>query len=118
MSDAAAIVAARLKELWRANRPTIAQRMTALHDALDSLRRNPADAEARTKGREAAHKLSGVLGVFGLPQGSEIASEIEAILIDQGQPSEPAGINAEAQQTLREQIAQLDTIIASKPAGE
>lgn len=118
MSDAAAIVAARLKELWRANRPTILERMTALHDALDSLSRNPADGEARTKGREAAHKLSGVLGVFGLPQGSEIASEIEASLIGQDQPSAPAAINAEALQTLRKQIAQLDTIIASKPADE
>jgi HPt (histidine-containing phosphotransfer) domain-containing protein len=126
MSDAASIIAARLNELWRTNRPTILERMTVLHSSLKALTQNPADTEARSKGREAAHKLSGVLGVFGLPQGSEIASEIEGILIDNpvehrpgppaGQPPTQTALNSEDLATLQSQIAELDAIIASKPA--
>jgi HPt (histidine-containing phosphotransfer) domain-containing protein len=120
--DAAAIIAARLNELWRTNRPIILERMTILHAALKTLTRNPGDIEARSTGREAAHKLAGILGVFGLPQGSELASEIEDRLIDRrigqeaAQASAHTALNSEDLATLQSQIAELDAIIASKPA--
>ena len=107
--DAAVKIAGRLAELWRTSRPTVLERMTLLNVACDSLSRNPADAEARATGREAAHKLSGVLGVFGLPQGSEIASSIE-YLFKSGDP-----LSAENLSALRNHIASLDEVIASKP---
>ncbi len=122
MSDAASIIAARLNELWQTNRPTILERMTTLHAALKTLTGNPADSEARNKGREAAHKLAGILGVFGLPQGSELASAVEDLLIDRNIGQEAArasthtALNLEDLATLRSQIAELDAIIASKPA--
>jgi HPt (histidine-containing phosphotransfer) domain-containing protein len=106
--DAAARIAARLTELWRTSRPTILERMTILHSACDSLSRNPLNTEARASGLEAAHKLSGVLGVFGLPQGSEIASSIE-FLLKSGEPLTPDDLS-----TLREHIADLDAVIASR----
>ena len=106
--DAAAKIAARLAELWRTSRPTILERMAILHDACDSLTRNPSDGEARTQGLEAAHKLSGVLGVFGLPRGSELASSIEFRL----QSDLP--LTSEDLSTLRNRIAQLDSVIASR----
>jgi HPt (histidine-containing phosphotransfer) domain-containing protein len=106
--DAAARIAARLTELWRTSRPTIVERLTLLRSACDSLTQNPLNTEARTRGLEAAHKLSGVLGVFGLPQGSEIASSIEFQL----KSDEP--LTAGDLSTLREQIADLDAIIASR----
>ncbi len=107
--DAAATIAARLSELWRTSRPTVLERMNLLRSACDSLARNPADQEARATGREAAHKLSGVLGVFGLPQGSEIAASVEHLLMS----PEPLTVNDLA--GLRRQIADLDAVIASKP---
>jgi len=113
MSDPAALISARLAELWRASRPTVLERATILHAALDSLSRHPANADARAQGREAAHKLSGILGVFGLPEGSRIASEIEGILIppsDGGSDTlSPAALGA-----LRGYLVDLDAVIASK----
>ncbi|HEX4039958.1 MAG TPA: Hpt domain-containing protein [Acidobacteriaceae bacterium] len=117
MSDPAAAISARLAELWRTSRPTILERTTILHATLDCLVRNPADAAARAGGREAAHKLTGILGVFGLPEGSRIASEIEGILIvlnDEGEDQDP--LSPAALGALRGYLADLDAVIASKPA--
>jgi HPt (histidine-containing phosphotransfer) domain-containing protein len=109
--DAAAKIAARLTELWIRSRPTVLERMTLLHTACDALSSNLADISARETGREAAHKLSGILGVFGLPRGSEIASSIEELLL----PRET--LTAEDLSVLRDRIAHLAALIASKPAG-
>jgi chemotaxis protein histidine kinase CheA len=106
--DAAAKIAARLRELWRTSKPTVLERMTALHTACSSLVQNPGDAEARLAGLEAAHKLAGVLGIFGMPQGSEIASAIEALL-KAGETLSPGDLAI-----LRGQIADLDAVIAAK----
>jgi HPt (histidine-containing phosphotransfer) domain-containing protein len=107
--DAAAEIAARLTELWRTSRPTVFERVNLLRSAFDSLAENPADEEARATGREAAHKLSGVLGVFGLPQGSEIAASVEHLL----KSTEP--LTADDLSGLRQHIADLDAVITSKP---
>ena len=106
--DAAAKIAARLTELWRTSRPTIVERMDVLRSASDRLSRNPLNTDARTEGLEAAHKLSGVLGVFGLPQGSELASSIE-FLLKSGEPLTSGDLS-----TLRERVADLEEIIASR----
>ena len=107
-SDTAGRIAARLTELWRTSRPTILERMSVLRFACDSLAHDPADAAARTGGREAAHKLSGVLGVFGLPEGSQIASAIE-FLLQSDQPLTEEDLSA-----LRDRITALDAVIAAR----
>jgi HPt (histidine-containing phosphotransfer) domain-containing protein len=110
MNEAAAEkIASRLAELWQTSRPTILERMAALHSAGDVLGANPLDHEARERGREAAHKLSGVLGIFGLPQGSEIASLLEELLKSTS-PLLPDDLIS-----LQAGIAELDAVIASKP---
>lgn len=108
MNDPAAIVAARLAELWRKSLPTTLERAAALRAACEALGRNPADVEARTAGREAAHKLSGSLGVFGLPRGTELAAAMEEVL----KSAEPLTLQSVA--TLAEQARELDAVIASK----
>lgn len=109
--DASARIAARLTELWRTSKPQVLERMALLHSACASLTGNSENAEARSSGLEAAHKLSGVLGVFGLPKGSEIASSIEFLL----KSSEP--LTREDLSILHRQIADLDAVIASKADG-
>jgi len=109
--DAATKIAARLSELWRTSLPTILERMNVLRTACTALTENPADLEARTTGLEAAHKLSGVLGVFGLPQGSELAAEIEFRL----KSEEP--LTAQDLADLSDQITDLDAIIASRESS-
>ncbi|HEY1807477.1 MAG TPA: Hpt domain-containing protein [Acidobacteriaceae bacterium] len=109
MNEAAAEkIASRLAELWQTSRPIILQRMAALHDAREALEANPLDQEARDRGREAAHKLSGVLGIFALPQGSEIASMLEEQL-KSATPLLPDDLAI-----LQARIAELDAVIASK----
>lgn len=110
MSDPAAIVAARLADLWRKSLPTTLERAAALRAACDVLGRNPADAEARSAGREAAHKLSGSLGVFGLPSGTELAAAMEEVL-KSDQPLTPEGV-----ELLAGQARELQAVIDSKPA--
>lgn len=109
MNEAAAEkIASRLAELWQTSRPTILERMAALHGAGRALAANPLDQDARSRGREAAHKLSGVLGIFGLPQGSEIASALEEQL------KSAAPLLPDDLVSLETQIADLDAVIASK----
>jgi len=109
--DAAAKIAARLTELWQTSLPTILERMSLLRTACTALTENPADHESRNTGLEAAHKLSGVLGVFGLPQGSELASEIEFLL----KSEEP--LTSEDLANLRDLISDLDLVIASRESS-
>ena len=109
MNDAAAVIADRLTELWRRSRPTILERMALLHAACVSLEHDSGDGAARDSGREAAHKLSGVLGVFGLPRGSEIAASIE-LLLEPGESLRPDDLSV-----LRNRIASLEAVIASRP---
>jgi len=111
MNDAASILAARLADLWRNSRPLIDERLAALRATHEALTLNFDDVAARTRGREAAHKLSGVLGTFGLPRGSEIAGAIEGKLMDHD-PLGPADLDQMAAH-----IAALDAVIASKNAG-
>jgi HPt (histidine-containing phosphotransfer) domain-containing protein len=77
VSDPGAALQARLAQLWRTSRPTILERVSVLKTAHAALVANSGDAASRSEAREAAHKLSGVLGVFGLPQGSELAHNLE-----------------------------------------
>lgn len=109
MNEAAAEkIAARLAELWQTSRPTILERLSVLQAAEEALAANPLDHEARERGREAAHKLSGVLGLFGLPQGSELAAALEDTL-KSPEPLLPSDLAS-----LRARIAELDAVIASK----
>ncbi len=110
MSDPAALVAARLAELWRRSLPATQERISALRHACETLERNPADAQARSAGREAAHKLSGSLGVFGLPRGTELAAAMEEIL----KSTEP--LTPKTVALLAELARELDLVIASKSA--
>lgn len=104
----AAAVAARLAQLWEKSRPVILERMDVLRASHAALTAARGDAEARGRGREAAHKLSGVLGTFGLPQGSEAAHLIEVCLMSRDPLTEAALAE------VARHIDELDTAIASK----
>ena len=110
MTDAAAIMAARLAELWQKSLPTVLERVAILREACAALAGDATDTEARTRGREAAHKLSGSLGIFGLPQGTELAAAMEAVLkgSDALTPEETA--------TLAKQAEELEAAVASRAA--
>lgn len=71
----------KLNAIWKASKPALLERLATLEASCEALRVSPADESARQTAHDAAHKLAGVLGTFGLARGSRIASEIECIVI-------------------------------------
>ena len=66
--------------LWKKNLPSLLQR-------LDLIYRNAAEASSgalaeasRAEAHSISHILAGILGMFGYPKGSEVASKMEHIL--------------------------------------
>jgi HPt (histidine-containing phosphotransfer) domain-containing protein len=97
-----------LQAMWRASRPAILERVQTIRDAEKMLAAGSLDDSARKNAESAAHKLAGVLGTFGLSQGTQLASQLEALLAS---PSLDAAHTGE----LVRQLDELEAVIASKP---
>jgi len=69
-----------LGRLWTKFLPEIENRLAILKLAADSLRSGSLSAGQREAAHQAAHKLSGVLGSFGLHRGTELARQAELLL--------------------------------------
>lgn len=103
-SDHAKEMEALLQALWVKNYPILVERLELICRAKDRLN----DHQARKDGEEAAHKLAGILGTFGLPQGSVLASKIEALLA-----GDLLTCNQHADE-LRSWVQELEGVIASR----
>jgi HPt (histidine-containing phosphotransfer) domain-containing protein len=66
-----------LSALWDRSRHTVMERASLLQSAGALLDENRLDEATRQSAVDSAHKLAGVLGTFGLPQGTELAREAE-----------------------------------------
>ncbi len=97
-----------LSTLWSRSSETIADRLNVLRGALRALRIQPADAAARKSGADAAHKLAGILGTFGLPEGTELARRAEVML------ESKAPIRGYDLDNLHNSIEQLQQMIEAK----
>jgi len=87
------------------------ERVGVLRDACEALGRDANDTVSRSAAREAAHKLSGSLGIFGLSRGTELAAAMEEVL---------KGADLLTPQRvllLAEQTRELDAAIRAKPAS-
>ena len=98
-----------LQTLWKSSRPTLLERLETLRDAQSKLAAGCLDDQTRKDAEAAAHKLAGVLGTFGLPEGSKLASQIEAMLAPE------AELDTEHWRALGESVDRLEAVIASKP---
>ena len=97
-----------MNRLWAKFLPQMEQRVTTLQKAAESAARGALDAAEQQTASSDAHKLAGVLGTFGLQEGTELAREAENLYA--GTLSDSAGIS-----TRLAQIAeQLRTIVASR----
>jgi HPt (histidine-containing phosphotransfer) domain-containing protein len=103
-----------LVTLWARSRQTISDRLDVLRTTHRALRANPADDNARRAGADAAHKLAGILGTFGLPEGTNLARRVEVML------ETSAPIKAFDLESLQRTIDQLHQMIEakSKDAGK
>jgi HPt (histidine-containing phosphotransfer) domain-containing protein len=68
-----------LATLWEQRKSVLQERLQLLEAAIASLEGGSA-LEARKSGADAAHKLAGILGTFGLPRGTDLAREAELML--------------------------------------
>ncbi|MBD2695210.1 response regulator [Anabaena catenula] len=66
--------------LWNQYQGLMAERMAILQQAATALLNQNLDMSLRQSAEQAAHKLAGVLGMFGLADGTNKAKDIEEIL--------------------------------------
>ncbi len=99
-----------LQALWQTSLQTIAERVDAVRLAHDLGVKGSLDADTRLLAAQAAHKLAGVLGTFGLPRGSEVGRSAERLL----EKPDPLTDSDVAQ--LGKCVDELDSLIASKSA--
>jgi HPt (histidine-containing phosphotransfer) domain-containing protein len=82
-----------LARLWTRFLPEIENRLALLESAARSVEAGLLSEEQREEAHQAAHKLSGVLGTFGLHRGTELARQVEVALAE-GLPSSAAELSS------------------------
>jgi len=68
-----------LDRLWRQFLPQMFERVSALETAAGPLSAGNLTDAQREMANSSAHKLAGILGSFGLPEGTVLAREAEAL---------------------------------------
>jgi HPt (histidine-containing phosphotransfer) domain-containing protein len=68
-----------MNRLWAQYLPQIEERVQTLEQAAAAHESGTATQSDCEQAMAAAHKLAGVLGTFGLPEGSVLAREMEAL---------------------------------------
>jgi HPt (histidine-containing phosphotransfer) domain-containing protein len=69
-----------LAQLWRKNLPVIRERLDLMDKLGAAAASGTLDEPTRIEALGIAHKLAGSLGMYGYPQGTEVASKMERIL--------------------------------------
>lgn len=69
-----------LATLWQRNMPVLLDRLAELDKAADDAVWQTLTSQGREDAAMTAHKLAGSLGMFGYPQGTELARKIEQML--------------------------------------
>ena len=71
-------VAAAMNRLWAQFLPQLEERVRVLESEAAALAESSLTVEQREQASSAAHKLAGVLGTFGLDEGTNLAREAES----------------------------------------
>jgi len=71
-----------LDNLWEQYQGLMIKRLDLLQTAADAIQTGTLTTHTREVASKAAHKLAGVLGMFGREQGTQLARTLETILID------------------------------------
>jgi diguanylate cyclase (GGDEF)-like protein len=69
-----------IADLWQQHQGAMAERLNLLQQMANTIAEDRLTDELRAASARAAHKLAGVLGMFGRDQGTQIARELEEIL--------------------------------------
>jgi HPt (histidine-containing phosphotransfer) domain-containing protein len=104
-----------LSALWDRSRHTVVERAALLRAAGALLADGRLDEATRQAAIDSAHKLAGVLGTFGLPQGTELAREAEVLFGRSNSGNSPPG-KKEIEQ-LQVLLAELARLVDRGPLG-
>ncbi|HEY9856717.1 MAG TPA: Hpt domain-containing protein [Stenomitos sp.] len=91
--------------VWLRMRPTVLARFTAVEQALAAARDGALEEGLREQALHEAHKLAGSLGMFGFPEGSDLAKELEKSLRQ--------GLGAAAAARFIERLGDLKTLLGA-----
>jgi HPt (histidine-containing phosphotransfer) domain-containing protein len=69
-----------LDQMWSRFLSEIGKRLSVLDAAVAALGEGRRSPEIQEAAHQAAHKLAGILGTFGLPDGTELARQAEHLL--------------------------------------
>ncbi len=97
-----------MNRMWAQYLPQILERVSALEAAGEATVQGAPTAELRLMAIAEAHKLAGTLGTFGLPQGTDLAREAEALCTPEH------AIDVASARRLLEIAAELRTMIAAR----
>lgn len=81
-----------MDRLWTKFQPQMVERVTTLKKAAESATNGTLGAAEQQSASSDAHKLAGVLGTFGLQEGTELAREAEILYA--GTVAESAAMSA------------------------
>ncbi|WP_315787991.1 response regulator [Fischerella sp. JS2] len=101
--------------LWNQYQGLMTQRMDVLAQAATALASNNLTAELSQSAQQAAHKLAGVLGMFELDAGTEIARKIE---VNFSQKGELSTIQKQQLLSLIQQLGDLLNLAVQKPSHQ
>ena len=102
------VMSAALDQLWNQYLPTMEERVAVLEEAARILTGRELTENERVRANNAAHKLAGVLGTFGLTRGTVLARKAE--ILYSGDP----GTDPDDAEQLQGIAAQLRTMIAER----
>lgn len=75
--SAAAALSAALAALWQRSVPAFLDRVAVVERGVAALGRGDLTPPLREVAEREAHRLTGALGTFGVPEGSRLARELE-----------------------------------------
>lgn len=83
------VIPTALKQLWLRFLPEMSRRIECLEAAVVAMESHCCSPDLREQAHQAAHKLSGSLGMFGAVRGTEIARALEASLASTDEAANP-----------------------------
>jgi HPt (histidine-containing phosphotransfer) domain-containing protein len=107
-----AAIAKVLDQMWARHLPSVRDRIAVLEAATAAAAADQLTTEQRQAAHAAAHKLSGVLGTFGLMRGTDLARRMEVEFSGDTGPDRVRG------KDLQKQAAEIRAMIENrKPAA-
>jgi len=107
--QAEAKVLAVVQQMWGKFKESLGSHMVLFERAIAQISTGTLDSELRSSAKAEAHRLIGSLGSLGLPEGSEVARQIEQLL-------EAESLGQNEARRLEELVGQLKQAVENKPS--